>query len=276
MMSDSTNDSKVRVRLLSDIHLEFNQYEVDFKERADVCLLAGDIGNARTRELRDFVGRVAVQHELTIFVPGNHEYYDSNVEGMGVEDAREWMHGPMKRAAEKWGNRLEVFAPHGAVEFRGVPFIGGTLWTDFSHASPVAMEAARGSMADYRWINTGSGVDTRRFLPEDALAENGATRSFLENKLDELDNARTVVVSHHAPLWECNHPSYGRDHISSAFCNSGLEPWFTSKQFAVWCHGHCHVANRLDIAGKRVYSNARGYIHFEQVKGHDPEFIFEV
>lgn len=267
----------VSVRLLSDLHIEFGRFPTNFNHKADVCLLAGDIGLARTAELLDLVINVAAQHERTILVPGNHEFYHCE-----MEDARYWMKTNLVKAVNDHGHHLEVFSPYGFMEYEGVPFVGGTFWTNLNGPDDESYDyltwrLARQRMNDYREIKR-ENADGRivNLDATDTWNENKLARAVVSEKLRQLNNPRTVIVTHHAPLVQCSEPVYRGGVLNGAYCNTRLENWFVDYEFAVWCHGHCHVSNRLEFNDRAVLSNTRGYLKYAENPDFDPDFIFEV
>jgi hypothetical protein len=262
----------MKIRLLDDLHTEFGPFVPDFKVKADVCLLAGDIGLAPSSVLLETVTNIAKQHDMTILVPGNHEYYHSEWHA-----ANRWMLTTLKKHVASEGAYLEVFAPHGFVEFQGVPFIGGTFWTDFNNGDPMDMMLANRRMNDFQLIKFEDvNYELKNWQARDAFLQNQATRRFLEERLDHYKDPRTIIVTHHAPIWQCADPAFRGDRLTAAYCNTGLEPWFLEKEFAAWCHGHCHNSNRMEVNERAIFSNARGYHGYALNNSFNPDFVFEV
>jgi predicted phosphodiesterase len=70
----------LRLQLVSDLHIEYNNDSVDvdpveyITPSADVLVLAGDIGSLyKIEQLSNFVSRAAALFKHTIYVFGNHE-----------------------------------------------------------------------------------------------------------------------------------------------------------------------------------------------------------
>lgn len=148
---------KVEIRILSDLHLEF-QHWVPPKVDADVVVLAGDI----------HVGIQGVEWERrhsalspVVCVPGNHEFHGEHMQNL---------RGDLLRAGRD--SRVGVLDGHDLV-IGGVRFLGATLWTDFAlHGTDLssidrAMADADYGMNDFRLIRYS---ERGRFLPKDARA----------------------------------------------------------------------------------------------------------
>ena len=108
----------MKLLILSDLHAEFETFELPRGLEYDVAVLAGDIvapGRVVARWLRISAGfgdRPVVQ------IAGNHEYYDSLLDQEEAE---------MREQAKEQGVH---FLDRDEVVIAGVRFLGCTLWTD--------------------------------------------------------------------------------------------------------------------------------------------------
>lgn len=231
----------MKIQILSDLHLEFSLFKPP-KLAADVIVLAGDIwigirGIAWARQT--WPGKVV------IFVPGNHEYYRSEV---GLENKM------MEQAARLYGVHV---LNRGEVIIEGVRFLGATLWTDFrlfgDAKRPYAYAAALNGLSDFRVIDYGS----RTFMPQDSAQFNAEDIAFLERKLiDEPFDGKTVVVTHHLPSKQSVSERYSKQLLSACFASDFDRLMGFSK---LWIHGHTHDSFDYELKGTRVICNPRGY-----------------
>ncbi len=79
----------MRVRLLSDVHLEEgNAGWIPPKhwKLSDLGILAGDIGNPYNPDYKNLLIHNSQKHRVSVLVPGNHEYY---VEGKNMDSVKE-------------------------------------------------------------------------------------------------------------------------------------------------------------------------------------------
>lgn len=230
----------LRIAVLSDLHNEhamFSPADVD----ADVVILAGDID----------LGTKGIEwaHETfpcpVIYVAGNHEFYHGHLTSTLKS---------MKRAG--YGN-VHVLEKGEAV-IDGVRFLGATGWTDYKStgSAPLAEMKAMSCIADFDFILTGTNY--RKTRPDDFARIATKTKIWLQEKLVEPFNGRTVVVTHHGPstrsLQGNPHP---RSHVDAAFVNA-WEDLFVDGP-VLWVHGHSHFAVDYEMGGTRVLSNPRGY-----------------
>lgn len=140
-------NAPLRVRYMSDLHLELSDYRPP-ELHADVVLLAGDI-HTGTNGL-EWAART-FPNTTVLYLPGNHEYYEQDLLSLYPE-------------LEATAARLGIhFLDNKEVVIGNVRFLGSSLWTDFDlkGAREYAMQAATDGMNDYRQIRHGN----RTLLP---------------------------------------------------------------------------------------------------------------
>ncbi|OUL94678.1 metallophosphoesterase [Paraburkholderia hospita] len=257
----------MKIRVLSDLHLESDQPEIIPHADADLVVLAGDIHN-HAEGLRwaaeTFDGAVPV-----VYVPGNHEYYDGE---FGALEAA--MHDAAASVDNVYFlNNATLVDPLG--QWR---VLGTTLWTDFdlygndeeSRAASIA--AAERVMLDYRGLiqvtwtagNDSSGQGAlqdntpRNLTPADTIALHRHARTWLEAELAKPFAGKTIVVTHHAPHRRSLAERYADDVVSAGFVND--LPSLVRAPVTLWVHGHTHTAFDYVENGARVVCNPRGYL----------------
>lgn len=251
----------MKFQLFSDLHLEmgdsFNPPDSD----ADVIILAGDI-NTGLKGLEYAVELIKHFGKDVIYVPGNHEFYRYDI-GLLREEMQLFA---------KAHPKLHLL-DNDTVTIHGTRFIGSTLWTDYaldeSFDKQKTMDFISFYLNDHRLIKNGD----NRFIPQDALVLHQEAKLFLQERLREQFEGKTVVVTHHAPSLICHHPDFEMDEMAAAFisdCNDLL-------QYAdVWCFGHTHANVDMDIIGCRVVSNQKGYFHERMPHPFRPKLLIQV
>lgn len=232
----------MKLRLISDIHLEFEPYIADFSG-ADVIVLAGDIGT----------GRMGLDWALAlnasvpiIYVLGNHEYY--------------------KKVYPKLLNKLRDSAAGSHVhileneylDLDGVRFHGASLWTDFAlFGDPrlAGFECQR-KMSDYRFIRREPSYSKIRSLDIAVIHKKSLT--WLDASLGASPAKANVVVTHHAPSLRSAPAQYRNDILTSAYA-SNLDDFVEKHQPNLWLHGHMHSSCDYMIGNSRVVCNPKGY-----------------
>jgi len=233
----------LRLRVLSDLHLEFAEF-VPPPSTCDAVVLAGDIhqGVAGLNWARRTFPELPI-----IYVPGNHEYY-----------GRDWD----RLATEMAGVALDLdihLLDRGTVSIAGVRFLGCTLWTDFNlfgiERREDSMAAVGKTLFDYRYIE----AQGRRIVPEQTRQRHLEERAWLEDHLarpPEANCRATVVVSHMVPSLKSTAARYRASPLSAGFA-SHLEPLVARAN--LWIHGHTHDSYDYVLEGCRVVCNPRGY-----------------
>lgn len=251
----------MKIHILSDLHNEFSRFEPHATEAA-VVVLAGDTWlGARGIEW----ARQAWPDKDVVFVPGNHEYYRSEI---GIENEE------MARVAKACGVH---FLNRSAAVIGGVRFLGATLWTDFRLFGEAerrhSLAAASNGLTDFRLIDYGP----RTFIPQDSAEINAADAAWLEGKLklEDFDGA-TVVVTHHLPTMRSISEHYRKDLLSACFASNLDNLLGYSK---VWVHGHTHESFDYELNGTRVICNPRGYCRLGQPPENsefNPDLVVDV
>ncbi|MBR8313929.1 metallophosphoesterase [Burkholderia dolosa] len=256
----------MKVRVLSDLHLESNQPDAIAHADADLVVLAGDIHN-HAEGLR-WAAETFDPAVPVIYVPGNHEYYDGEFGALetAMRDAARAIHH-----VHYLNNDVYVDPQR---RFR---VLGTTLWADFTlfgadDASVArAIDAAQRVMLDFKgliqvtWphdavLHRATGKAERDFTPADAISLHRQGRAWLEAQLAAPFAGRTIVVTHHAPHVRSLAPRYAQDAASAGFVTA--LPTLVRPPVDLWIHGHTHTSfDYVADGGTRVVCNPRGYIH---------------
>jgi Icc-related predicted phosphoesterase len=245
---------------MSDLHLEFGALPRSYAPpECDVVILAGDIA----------VGVVGVMWAAetfkvpVLYVPGNHEFYGKRRHFRHLEKLR----------AKAEGTNVTILN-NDAVTIDGVRFLGATMWTDFDlYGTPhVSEQLAQSSMNDYRAIR----YDHARLLcAADTRSFHLQSRYFLSESFRAGPQAKTVVVTHHAPSEMSCAPQYRGDPLTPAYA-SRLEYLMCEHEPALWVHGHMHNTSDYRICETRIVCNPRGYAGHELNRTFNPELVLEV
>ncbi len=244
--------------ILSDLHIDAAYMRTPEIPAADVCVVAGDIGEGAVDSVHWLAKNIRPAMPV-VFVLGNHEFYHSSIERERV------MAG---RAAVPAG--VDVLDDM-TLTIGDTRFIGSTLWTDYqlyssgdSDWSSPAMKAARLGLNDHRLIAWREG-SSDRFSPQHAVAMHKISRAWIEAELAKPFDGETVVVTHHAPHPGSTAERYVGDPLTPAFA-SDLTPTIEAGRPALWVHGHMHNGADYTVGETRIIANPRGY------GGENPQF----
>lgn len=233
----------MKIRIYSDLHLEFGRFDSLFTEHGDeeLVILAGDIdvGSAGVAwAARTF------QHVPVVYVLGNHEYFGHDFEAL-VQECKVVAHGSTVHVLER-----DAFDCH------GIRVLGTTFWTDFEvygqERMQEAMDWARESMDDFCLIRR-QGCD---LMPRDTSEAFASSAYWLDHQIAAADRP-VLVVTHHAPSLETMSPYY-KGQISNAAFHSNAEHLLRSP-VRMWVHGHTHSNADAPVNGVRVVTNQWGY-----------------
>lgn len=240
------------IRLLSDTHREFDRTWTPTHLDTDtdtILVLAGDIDVGK--QVPMFVDSIAERFRAVVYVAGNHEMYNGNIEDI---------YDKLKATAHN-----AYMLQNDTVTIDDVEFVGATLWTDFNDFNPLAMWDAQNNMNDFLKIR--HTTNYKRITPTRMLFENKASRDFLSETIDP--NKKQVVVTHHCPTEAANTGDpYAGGKLSPCFYNTGMDQLVIDAGH--WFFGHTHHCVDMDFHGTRIVSNCRGY-----PGEHPPGFVEE-
>ena len=236
--------SPLRIRYMSDLHLEMTGYapNVVADAQEDLVVLAGDIGTGT--DGIHWAKRTFPDNPV-LYVLGNHEFYGYDWEQL-IGEAYSACDGSNVRLLE-----------NGVFRYRGVRFLGTSLWTNYLLAGhdrrPQAIETCERIINDFRFIHSGG----RNLLARETVERHEQSAAWLRQELEGSDEV-TVVITHHAPCLPARHPKFPMDDISNTFFSDLPEEFFRTP--AAWIFGHTHYSmEAVEHVGTRLYSNQRGY-----------------
>ena len=250
----------MKIHILSDLHVEHSQYRPHHPD-CDVVVLAGDIHQGG---MAAFWARQNYPGQRIIMVAGNHESYRS-------DRSESWK--DMRASAKEAGVHL---IENEELIVDDVRFLGCTLWSDFLlfGEDKKADAIIEGMMwiNDFKVIRDGGGA----FKPSTAIDLFTASVAWLEERLAEPFNGKTVVVSHHCPSMQSVSDEY-RNALTSACFASNLDRLFGEK-INLWIHGHTHVSFDYNANGTRVVCNPKGYETYNGIENSqfDPRLVIEI
>ena len=286
----------MKIKLVSDLHLEFSDCYINNNEGADVLILGGDICIAQdlhdhpepantadqaaiangtglgrrqltAQRFRDFFKRCSFQFPHVIYIMGNHEFYNGKFYA-GIDYMRE--------ECAKYPNVYMLEQDMKIID--GVMFVGGTLWTNMNKRDPLTMHAIEGMMNDFRIIRN----DARNYAAMSALdvaIRHDKTLAYIEHIVHEHRNKKCVVVGHHSPSFQSAHEMYKHETLMNGGYHSDLSEFILDHpQIKLWTHGHTHHPFDYVIGETRIVCNPRGYENdgYSEQTGWDPTKILEI
>jgi Icc-related predicted phosphoesterase len=201
-------------------------------------------------------------------VYGNHESYGKNLEDMQRDIA----------AACRATDNVHFLNCSEHI-IGNVRFLGTTLWTDFKlfgdDTRQSAMREAEAVMVDYKRIRLAS-KGFRKLRAADTAQFHAQQRLWLQSKLTEPFDGRTVVITHMAPSMQSVAVQYATDPVSAGYA-SNLE--HLVEKADLWIHGHMHDSFNYSVGKCRVVCNPCGYLTRgggTENELFDPNFVVEM
>jgi 3',5'-cyclic AMP phosphodiesterase CpdA len=252
----------MNIQYCSDLHLEFRENKAFLKANplkpvGDILVLAGDVVPfALAGEHHDFFAFVADHFELVYWLPGNHEYYGSDI--------------AQKSGVLQEKIRSNVFlVNHTSIRHKGVTFIFSTLWSKISPASDWLIEK---SVSDFQAIRHKGG----RFSPVSFNQLHEEALHFIQKEISEDDDSKTIVVTHHVPTFLNYPPQYKGSVLNEAFAVE-LFGLIERSEIDYWIFGHHHVNTQDFTIGKtQLLTNQLGYVQNGEHRLFDPAKMITV
>lgn len=311
--------NRIILILIDDVHLEgreeseqqefakiINQQIAKIKEEQNIPIVicAGDIG-----EGTNGVKWAAQLNSEVIYICGNHEFWGQDFYEVN-KNIREFVSKPE--------NEHIKFLSNDTINLHGIRFIGSTLWTSMADYLPwqnknhiirfyAAMGDFKRSYAAHwytpqneqrlRQFLSSNGVEedkikelifSKNFNPLLEREENHKSLEYLVNELSNEYNGKTIVISHHLPVFETwmKKKKLSEDHVKGEFINNERQFYEAAKgndsvcrdvlmmgyyandlkdlmygEFApdYWFHGHLHTP-MFEIMGRtKIMSSPVGY-----------------
>ena len=245
----------MKVKVMSDIHLEFGDFDPG---SGDVLVLAGDICVVSDYDkFHSFFERCVNGYNKVFYVLGNHEHYNGN-----FDESYMILQSKLPDGITLLQNK--------SIFYRGVHFVGSTLWTNQNNLSYDTMSQSQSCMNDYYCVNRSDG---RGLTVLDTVDDHLFTREWFEQAVPTL-NGPVFLITHHAPSVDSvkgryvgNEGAYSSDMTDFIKKNTNIQ-W--------WCHGHIHENNDYMVGECRVVANPRGYHGMELNPNFNPDFEIEI
>lgn len=271
----------MKIDYCSDLHLEFGYQALPGGE---VLVLAGDIAEARgigrdhhsTKSIQDtpielyrcseFFKWECSKYDQVFYVMGNHEHY----------------HGKFHKTAEQ----LQAILPKNVtlledqvVDYRGVMFLGATLWTDLNRGDPITAWHLKSTMNDYKVVQ--NFYEDRnlyyKLTPEHTAETHRRTKEYFKTVLETNKDKQFVVITHHAPSFQSVSEHYKHDTTMNGGYASNMDEFVLDHPNIVkWIHGHMHDVTEYQIGTTTVLANPRGYLGHESVADNFVVRSFEI
>jgi predicted phosphodiesterase len=236
----------MKIQYLSDLHLELlPEKSIDFiknsiKPKADICVLAGDIGNPFQVGYHDFLQNMNDKFKKIFIIAGNHEFYNNDILKTKLK---------IKSICDLF--EKITFLDNSYEDYQSYRFIGSTLWSTIKNPKYTINDTS--CILDLS-------VDKYRILHDSCC-------SFLDNALKNStkNNMKSIVITHHLPIFELTHPNYRISFYEN------YQQWFhanidniideNKKIIKAFIYGHTHTTSIQRHYDVTFYCNPLGYSH---------------
>jgi Icc-related predicted phosphoesterase len=248
----------MKITIVSDLHLEFEPFEINTGE-TDLVILAGDIdikGRGLEWIRKNFEGLPV------IYVLGNHEYYGKSIPKLSET---------LKKETE--ASEIHVLEKD-VVRIQGINFLGCTLWTDYNLFGDPRGDGfqCQQKMTDFRKIRVFPNYSKLRSI--DVFRLHQISKEWLTRELEKQAGEINIVVTHHGPS-PLSLPPGDSDNVAHAAYVSDLHTLIKQHAPACWIHGHVHSSSDYRIGSCRVICNPKGYPD-ELNRQFNPNFTIEI
>lgn len=241
-------------------HAFYVDWEWYQQDGSKVLILAGDIANSLSDTI-SVVKDAADVYDHVLFVDGNHEHYQSAIEG----DV-DFTHEVIKDSLRMYSNVVHLNGEN-SLKVGNTLFVGACGWYDWQAFVDKGVSAEE---AKFHWStrnNDSRMVDYGRFKDPAALAMHHSELIRAQVLTAQTDDTveHIVVVTHTSPREELNPWLEGNDGwntLTPSYINTGMDRVLavdTQKKIRHWIYGHTHERQTLDIGGVVYSNNARGY-----------------
>ena len=243
------------VQLVSDIHCDVAMRPISIRPTAVTLVVAGDVAPFVHPRYRDYMAAITANHRNVAYVPGNHEFYDSNRDPDG--QAISYMENVCRSLPSnvvllrKGGDHLDV--PGTAARI-----VGATMWTNIDKH---LMGTLGNLLNDFSHISYGGSP----LEPSGMNRLHAQDKEWVRRSIASARRAgkRAVVVTHHSPDRRLSifNSEKAKNGFGPLYYSSDMGDLITNPNVAAWLYGHTHESHvlRLPESPFPFVTNAKGY-----------------
>lgn len=242
----------MRIRVISDIHIDINKNDKPYNFEEDFVICCGDISGDRISTAEWIQNNV----KMGIAVGGNHLGYNDI-----SFDEKDSLTYSIKFLQNKFNKSPVYFIENQTVEIDDVIFIGCILFTDFKlfNNEELCKMTAIKALNDFRYVKIIKNNKIKLITATDQQVLHKASRDFIEKVCSNNPNKKIVVISHHAPSYKSIPAQYKNSMLSAAYASNLEDIIEKYDNLKLWCHGHMHENCDYEMYGTRIICNPRGY-----------------
>lgn len=250
------------IQYASDLHVEFEVNKAFLRKNplkpiGEVLILAGDIlPYVAIPNQDDFFKYLSHNFKTTYWIPGNHEYYQSDIEKE-----------PKSFCKEIYEN---VFLVNNMSFIHDdIKIICSTLWTNIPLTNQYQIESR---MNDFHLIRIGK----KRLTADYVTNIHKEQLEFIKSELENNSGLKTIVATHHLPTFKNYPEKYRNSNINGAFVTE-LFDFIEKYQPDYWIYGHHHANTpEFNISITKLVTNQLGYVQMGEHEGFKADKVIDV
>jgi len=265
----------MKLRILSDLHLEFQNMELEVLPDEDrtILVLAGDIhvGN----RAKTFIDNLLHRFDRVVYVLGNHEFYDNEMDDV-ITFWEEY-------EADQGLDGNFYFLNNNYIRFKDIDgkwwmLWGGTMWTPMAGNVKDATEQwrirqqLRQNMTDFQIIYR----DGKRVTPHQLQNLHEVAKEKLKMDLANYALDNKIIVTHHLPTQEMVEAKYRNEKTMNHAYVANLDDVIEKFKPNLWIFGHTHETVFKHIGDTYYVCNPRGYAGYATNPQFDPNLVLDV
>lgn len=242
----------MKIQYASDLHLEFPENRKyilanPLKPTGEILILAGDILLFRSiDDHKEFFDYCADHFAFTYWIPGNHEYYHSDINHRNGE-----LNETIRKNVFLVNN---TWAIHGSAKL-----IFSTLWTKIY---PDKAWFIQNGLNDFHLIR--SGESRFSIMEYNRLFDDNL--NFIKTEIESNTTENCIVVTHHVPTFLQYPIEYISSSLNQAFAVD-LDEFISSSLIDYWIYGHHHRnVQDFKIGKTELLTNQLGYVRANEHK----------
>jgi 3',5'-cyclic AMP phosphodiesterase CpdA len=248
------------IRYISDLHLEFEQNREAIKEyyselEGDILILAGDIVCLSKLRLADnFLKKVSSDFNKIYWIPGNHEFYGSDIELMS---------GSFQESILKNVTLLN----NKSVVIEDTQFIFSTLWSNIPDNDAKIVKTRINDFFQITYKGERLSTDVYNRIHKDSV-------DFISTELATSTHHKKIIVTHHVPTIDNYPKEYANSPLNSVFATD-LNDLIIKSSATHWIYGHHHrnIAP-FKIGNTNLITNQFGYFSHNEHIDFNPALHF--
>lgn len=260
---DNKNINKIKIQVISDIHLEFYNSYPKIVPMANYLCLAGDIGTIENKfdsKIKKFFTYCSNNWEKTFYVLGNHEFYQK-AEFANKKSSFEDLENEYKTICSNFPN-IYLLSNSSVEIVPGLNIYGTTLWTN-NNKFPEHL-CVSDILNDYNMI----AIKSSKLLNSNIAINLDFINKKSEIELDKLTNylntstLKNIIMTHFPPIRQgSSNSKYSTqpEYMANYFSWNNIYERLNMLNVIGWISGHTHWSYDINIDETRFVSNQMGY-----------------